>query len=182
MQPILFSTAFLATLAMAAPNSIPKALDERQGACGPWTITTRLEGDGDPWQAPFPQENHSCGDGTCTICKTDSESFTIGFSATGGNGWIDGGFAVEMSVETGEPGEEICIWKAVGRTAYKARDYMMNQCNSGEPAGDVFEIVSPNTNNVDGDFYCVRGPCRNKGDSYEAERYQGGPGTEPPAK
>ncbi|KAK4450309.1 hypothetical protein QBC34DRAFT_379511 [Podospora aff. communis PSN243] len=46
--------------------------------------------------------NLDCADGTCSAEHLESESFTVSFTASASAyGWIDGGFAVEKSVETG---------------------------------------------------------------------------------
>ncbi|KAK4121847.1 hypothetical protein N657DRAFT_673103 [Parathielavia appendiculata] len=174
----LLSTAILARSAPTVPafgmtadtrDSVSTAtalLDKRQGACGTWTTSTGVVGDGNPWQAHLHIQ---------VSLTPASVSITVG-SATSGSvsSWISGGFAVEMSIETGKtracdggPGKTVFTWKAVRRTAYKVQDYRFNQRNAGEPARNVHEKISPNRNGVGGDFYCGRGDaCRNRGDQY----------------
>jgi len=125
-----------------------------------------------------------CRDGTCEVGRTDAESQTIGWSASGSAyGWISAGFAVESTVETGnaytcagKENEVICIWKEVGRTAYRVKNMGNNWCFGERQESDVYEMISPNANDVGSSFYCVRGACRGMGQRYESARFKGGPG------
>lgn len=128
-----------------------------------------------------------CGDGECTVGQSHSQSYTIGFSFNTGSlfSWIDGGFSVERTVETGnnyechaKDGETVCIWKEMGRTAYRVRNKGYNQCFGERDYGE-FDLVSPNLHDLGTRMYCVRGRqyCRSSGQRYESDRFRGGPGT-----
>ncbi|KAK1827042.1 hypothetical protein QBC39DRAFT_421551 [Podospora conica] len=163
----------------------------RQDECTLWNYYTVKVGDGDPHQAPLHIQlstNIRCGDGVCGVSHAQSTSYTIGFSFSGGGGgpfaWIDAGFSVQTTVETGTAfmceaghGETVCIWKEMGRTAYRVRNRGNNWC-FGERDYEELEIVSPNSHDLGTEFYCVRGQqyCRSTGQRYESDRFRGGPG------
>lgn len=72
----------------------------------------------------------------------------------------------------------MCVWKKVGRTAYKVKNMRNNWCFGEQQDGDIFEIISPNSNDVGSEMYCVQGPyCRGMGQGYDAGRFPGTPGT-----
>ncbi|KAK0752752.1 hypothetical protein B0T18DRAFT_313099 [Schizothecium vesticola] len=175
---------------VAPMNSAPAILaskQRRQGACGTWSSNTVKFEDGHPHQQPVHKqlsENLDCGDGTCSAEYLHVESFTIGFTATGSaQGWIDAGFAVEKSVETGtsqscdaKEGKRVCVWKKVHRTAYAVQNMRLNQCTGAEPVGGSFTMVSPNKNQPGTNFYCVGDEfCREIGAQYEEEAVLGAP-------
>jgi hypothetical protein len=75
-----------------------------------------------------------CGQGSCTVGQSQSKSFTIGWSGSAtAFEWFNGGFAVEMSIETGNdysctggPGDYLAIWKNQAQTAYTVQNYNIN--------------------------------------------------------
>lgn len=64
---------------------------------------------------------------TCSVGESETISYTIGFSLTGGSEvtkWISGGFDVSVSWSTGNqytcnggPSDTVCIWQKVAHTA-----------------------------------------------------------------
>ncbi|KAF9761351.1 hypothetical protein IL306_003848 [Fusarium sp. DS 682] len=154
-------------------------LEERQYQCSSWVTNTRLVGNGDPHQNYFHKqlsENINCGNAqSCSVGKTDSESFTIGFTVSAGGPaatWISGGFGVSESWTTGNsytcnggPGETICIWYNIAHTAYTVQDVTTNPC-TGSKESSPYVMFSPNENNSGGGYYCVVGTCRSKGEGY----------------
>ena len=178
------------------PSEDGLGLDKRQTSspCTMWTGVTVPADNPDPHQFPMNVQltvPFDCGMGECNPAHMQSQSFTIGFSVSANpNQWVSAGFAVEMSTETGQQyqcggkeGERVCLWKSVGRTAYKVRNGQYNACTGVEPYGPEFEMVSPNSGDKGSRFYCVHGHyCRDIGDRYELERWPGGPGTKNPAE
>ncbi|KAK0619539.1 hypothetical protein B0T14DRAFT_566378 [Immersiella caudata] len=128
--------------------------------------------------------NLDCGDGTCSAEHLHAESFTISVTASASaHGWIDGGFEVQKSVETGtsnscnaERNERVCVWKKINRTSYQVQNMQLNQCTGAQPRGGPFTMVSPNRNQPSTNFYCVRNQfCREMGAQYEEEATPGKP-------
>ncbi|RYP57212.1 hypothetical protein DL770_010717 [Monosporascus sp. CRB-9-2] len=157
------------------------ALEKRQGACGAWSATTWLIGDGNPHQNYWHQqlsENMQCGAApTCSVGEQQSTSFTVGFTATvNPAAWISGGFSVSQSWNTGNSytcggnsGDTVCVWYNTAHTAYTVQNGIVNTvCGGSEPVGDPFILFSPNSENVGGSYYCVIGAqyCRSKGQGY----------------
>lgn len=110
---------------------------------------------------------------TCSI--QHSESYTIGWSVNfgGSYNWIDAGFSVQKSVETGNAHtcdgnarDYFAIWRETGTTAYTVHNLSLNQCSSS--VGGNFIIWSPNRDDKYSRYYCVYGRnyVRQKGDRY----------------
>lgn len=167
-------------------STIQEGVNKRQEECTLWSYYTQRVGDGDPWQSPLHIQlslNFDCGDGNCRVGRSDSRSYTIGYSASANLfGWISGGFTVEETVETGNnyecegSHERVCMWKEVGRTAYRVKNMRNNWCFGEVQDGGEFEIVSPNSNTIGSRMYCVRGQyCRGMGERYESARFRGAP-------
>lgn len=68
------------------------------------------------------------------------------------------------------PGETVCQWHKGVYQTYSVENGSKSKCKSGDfiKDGDPFDMWSPVEDNVGngGGFYCVIGPCRNKGDGY----------------
>ncbi|KAF4426135.1 hypothetical protein F53441_14140 [Fusarium austroafricanum] len=155
-------------------------LEERQYQCAVWTTHPTLVNDGDPHQNYFHKqlsENINCANAqSCSVGKTDSESFTIGFTVSAGGPaatWMSGGFSVSESWTTGNsytcnggPGETICIWYNIAHTAYTVQEWSSNPCGGGHASSKPYIMFSPNANNKGGGYYCVVGTCRSKGEGY----------------
>lgn len=84
---------------------------------------------------------------SCSIDHTESKSFTISSSASATLfEWIDGGFSVEESIETGNdyhcdgnPNDFFSVWKNQGQTAYTVQNANLNQCTgSSDVGGSLF--------------------------------------------
>ncbi|KAK3899009.1 hypothetical protein C8A05DRAFT_37379 [Staphylotrichum tortipilum] len=123
--------------------------DKRQGSCGFWSSYTTEVGDGNPLNVQVSQPM-DCQQGTCSVGYSMITSFTIGWSAgASAAGWINGGFAVEQSVDTGQqyncefsPGSYFAVWK---------------KCTGAHKSGGPFVMWSPNSYNKGMWFYCVSG-------------------------
>ncbi|KAK3389496.1 hypothetical protein B0H63DRAFT_463784 [Podospora didyma] len=167
---------------------------KRQGACGTWSSNTYAVGDGDPHQNPIhiqvtdPIECDGDGSRGCDIEPDRAQSFQILYYASANlNRWIDGGFAVQQSIDTREPGTAVqcgnndggmvALWKKVGYTRYTVQNAMINEC-TGTQLSTPFQLWSPNSHD-DGDWYCVYGDkVGKKGDQW---REDDGPAGAPPS-
>jgi hypothetical protein len=104
-----------------------------------------------------------CGPRACTVGYAQSRSFTIGWSASiAAVQWINGGFSVESSIETGnsfechgEAYDYLAVWKKVGQTAYTVQNGNLNPCTGLHPYGPKFVMWSPNAGNRGHYYYCV---------------------------
>ncbi|KAK4182911.1 hypothetical protein QBC35DRAFT_395003, partial [Podospora australis] len=96
-----------------------------------------------------------------------------------------GGFAVEMSIETGnnyecqgQASDYFAVWKNQAQTAYTVRNYNFNQC-TGTSWSSPCVMCSPNAGNRGGYYYCVYGRqyVRHKGDRWldTSDSRPGGP-------
>ncbi|CVK91855.1 uncharacterized protein FMAN_06946 [Fusarium mangiferae] len=122
------------------------------------TTERELDGDGNPRQHYFHQqisEPIRCGNSQgCTVGKTDSESFSVG--ATFSN-------------------ETVCIWYNTAHTTYTVKD-TTRAPGEYKKTTSIYDISSPNKNNKGGDYYCVVGHCKAKGDSWwDRNGRRGGP-------
>ncbi|KAG7284445.1 hypothetical protein NEMBOFW57_010818 [Staphylotrichum longicolle] len=144
------------------------AMEKRQGSCGIWSHHTSRVGDGNPHQNPLNiQLSHpmECGNGECEVGSFQSRSFTIGWTASAtAYSWISAGFAVEMSIETGNSYnchgnayEWVAVWKKIGQTAYTVQNYDLNPCTGSRANGPPFVMWSPNAYERGTYYYCVRG-------------------------
>ncbi|KAI6819206.1 hypothetical protein KC367_g4365 [Hortaea werneckii] len=138
------------------------SLDKRQYQCSQWTSSTF-------------RDTLECGDGTCSVGRTLTHTYSFGWSASASAaGWITGGFSVQQSVSSGNaytrdggPGESVCLWKHIGHTAYTVQNQDCNSCTGCQSRGGEYVMTSPNSNNIGTDFYCVRGnACRLRGSHY----------------
>ncbi|KAH7263769.1 hypothetical protein BKA59DRAFT_449962 [Fusarium tricinctum] len=155
-------------------------LSKRQ--CGQWFTQTRPVGNGNPHQNPLHiqlSEPMECGGGAgrqCVAGRTESRSFSIGWSANAAVSWISAGFSVIQTIETGNsyecwgnPGDFFAVWKKQGQTAYTVQQGIYNPCTSSWlPVGGHIIIWSPNDQNRRGNYYCVYGRqyVRNIGDRW----------------
>jgi hypothetical protein len=106
-----------------------------------------------------------CGPYECQIGYGTARSFTIGWTASiSAAQWINGGFAVEHTIETGNtysctggPHEYMAVWKKVAQTAYTVENFIYNACTGSQPSSAPYVIWSPNRDNRGGNFYCVYG-------------------------
>ncbi|KAK0640732.1 hypothetical protein B0T16DRAFT_495584 [Cercophora newfieldiana] len=173
--------------ASAHLDTIP--LRKRQGACGVWNGITYRVGDGNPHQNPmnvqlsFPMH---CERGECWAGHSESSSYGVSWSA-GATAfqWINAGFAVEQSIQTGSdynckgnPGEVVCVWKNQAQTAYTVRNADYNRCTGATDRGGNYVMWSPNSDGRGSYYYCVHGAqyCRNKGDRWlDTNGRAGGP-------
>ncbi|KXX80396.1 hypothetical protein MMYC01_204597 [Madurella mycetomatis] len=141
---------------------------KRQAPCGTWSSRTVRVGNGDPHQNPLNiqiSDPMDCGQRACSVGYTQARSFTIGWTASATAWqWLNGGFAVEMSAETGtsyechgQAHDYLAIWKKVGQTAYTVQNANYNVCTGLRRRGSPFVMWSPNANNRGTFFYCVYG-------------------------
>ncbi|KAK0745566.1 hypothetical protein B0T18DRAFT_428697 [Schizothecium vesticola] len=100
------------------------------------------------------------------IVHEDANSPEASFYVLWARGWITGGFAVELSVETGSTYN--CEGKEGEKTAYTVRNADYNRCTGISDRGGPYVMWSPNSNDRGSEFYCVHGAqyCRNKGDRW----------------
>jgi len=154
------------------------ALGKRQGSCGTWSSFVQRVDNGNPHQNPWnvqlsvPMQCDATR--TCAIAYNSAKSFSIGWTASlSGGGWIDAGFAVTQTVETGTShycngnvGDYFALWKNIGTTAYTVRRLTLNQCSSS--VGPNYILWSPNKNDRFSEYYCVFGRdfVRNLGDRW----------------
>ncbi|KLO95439.1 uncharacterized protein LW93_7979 [Fusarium fujikuroi] len=152
------------------------------------TTERELVGDGNPRQHYFHQqisEPIRCGNSRgCTVGKTDSESFTVGATFNVGQDkyWASMGFAVTKSWSTGNTyscnggqNETVCIWYNTAHTTYTVKE-TTRAPGEYEKTTSIYDISSPNKNNKGGDYYCVVGHCKAKGDSWwDRNGRRGGP-------
>ncbi|KAH6663832.1 hypothetical protein B0J14DRAFT_253594 [Halenospora varia] len=171
-----------------AELSLPERniLELRQGApsCTPILDTQRV-GDGSPqnwWLKKQISETIECGDTkSCSTGFSNSESFTISADIGGPlNKWIDAGFSVQKTKETGNqyscdgvPGDTVCIWYQMAHIQYtvknvqKAADASCGKDTESAP----FSITSPTKNNEGGKYSCMTGKkCKSKGSQYWEKR------------
>ncbi|KAF7555826.1 hypothetical protein G7Z17_g1937 [Cylindrodendrum hubeiense] len=168
-----------------SPEAVDQA-DKRQliytgVQCAPIS-TTYVIGDGDPHQNYYHKqlsESIECRDApSCSAGFEQSESFTIGFSASASiAGWITGGFDVQQSWETGRAyncygakGDTVCVWYNTAHTAITVKNLLTLQIPCTNPVrqyvSDPVILKSPNARNRGGGYYCVIGACRSIGDDY----------------
>ncbi|KIM99297.1 hypothetical protein OIDMADRAFT_166920 [Oidiodendron maius Zn] len=182
-SPVFENTIDLITTAQSTPlhplenvTIANRGLEERQGACGIWSSYTATVGNGNPHQNYYNtqlSENINCNCAVCSVGDEESESITVGWSASATvDEWIDGGFDVQVSWTTGKqytcqanPGDTVCIWYLTAHTAYTVQNYNYNQCTGAQPSGTAI-IFSPNKNNAGGYYYCVINSCANEGYHY----------------
>ncbi|TDZ74410.1 hypothetical protein CTRI78_v000745 [Colletotrichum trifolii] len=156
------------------PSEQPLELSENSTAvaprqCGIQQRDAYLIGNGNPHQNPLNiqlSEPMQCGgrDG-CEVNWATSRSFSIGWSASATAWqWLNGGFAVEMSIETGNsytcPGnanDYFALWKSQAQTAYTVRNRLRTSCGPIQDSGGNYVMWSPNSNNRGGYYYCVYG-------------------------
>ncbi|EME81814.1 uncharacterized protein MYCFIDRAFT_78754 [Pseudocercospora fijiensis CIRAD86] len=181
-----------AKAAIAVPfkdsSSNHSILEARQGdtATCPLQGDTKLVGDGDPHQTFYHEQvsdKLGCGDGECAITSEESWSISVGFSSEISSAeWIAGGFSVEKEYSKtqgyscyGVAGDEVCLWQMVQHTDYTVQNIKVNPCTlaESEPDGDPFVLSSPNSEQ--GNYYCVRNACREKGEGHWEDRSK--PGT-----
>jgi hypothetical protein len=124
------------------------------------------------------QESIDCGTApSCTVGYAESESFTIGFTASATiDEWATFGFSVTKTWTTGNnyncggvAGDEVCIWYKTAHTAVTVKNYATTLAICGNPStiiSDPIIVKSPNEDNRGGGYYCVIGTCRSKGDNY----------------
>ncbi|PLN78462.1 hypothetical protein BDW42DRAFT_143501 [Aspergillus taichungensis] len=175
----------------ATTEAVHGLQSREEDPCSPDHDGIDLRGDGNPKQRYLHKqisENIDCTNvKSCTVGRTESESYSIGFSSSlTGGGWITGGFDVSKSWSTGntyscsgEEGDEVCIWYKTAHTAYEVHregymDCFMTTCGARCPEAD-YTLTSPNERNSGGGYYCVIGTCRSKGEQYWEEGRKGGP-------
>ena len=121
----------------------------------------------------------------CQIVSSYARSYTVGWSAgVTAYEWINAGFSVEQSVETGtaygcdgKTGDFFSMWKNQGQTAYTVRNIISN-CGAVSDDGGDYVMWSPNSQDRDGYYYCVYGRsyCRAQGDRWlDTNGRAGGP-------
>jgi len=66
----------------------------------------------------------------------------------------------------GGSGDTICIWYNTAHAAYTCENGEYNACTGFSGDGDDLVMYSPNSNNVDGGYYCVVGSCRSQREGY----------------
>ena len=176
----------------AAAGGPPSALDKRQCGIGHRSV---LEGDGAPKQMILRKQisNHVvCAEGPCSVKSTAEASHEVKWRVEPEEDipWIDGGFDVEKSVDTGilegdlttldgetlyecqgQPYEAVCIIADIWHTAYTVRghyDRHGHNCLGGsEPADHTNVMISPNK--IDGlvSYWCGHNAqCGEIGDEY----------------
>ncbi|GAB1310988.1 Ubiquitin 3 binding protein But2 C-terminal domain-containing protein [Madurella fahalii] len=142
------------------------AFNKRQAPCGIWSSRTIRVGNGNQHQNPLNiqiSDPMDYGPGSCTVGHSQARSFAIDWSASATAWqWLNGGFAVERSVETGKsyechgnPHDYLALWKKVGQTAYTVQNAMYNVCTGLHPRGSPFVMWSPNAKHRGSHFYCV---------------------------
>jgi hypothetical protein len=112
-----------------------------------------------------------CGNApSCTVGYQESKSHTIGWSASAGVAWINGGFAVQQSWSTGNSyecqgskGQTVCIKYKTALTAYTVNGGWHYPCTGTTSWDSTNTIIwSPNQNNKGGSVYCmIKGPTTN---------------------
>ncbi|CAJ0555381.1 Ff.00g054460.m01.CDS01 [Fusarium sp. VM40] len=160
-------------------DAVKKAgLSKRQ--CGQWFTRTRPVGNGNPHQNPLHiqlSEGIECNPSRqCTAGRSESRSFSIGWTANAAVSWISAGFSVVQTIETGasyecwgNPGDYLAVWKKQGQTAYTVQQGIYSPCTSSwQSVGGHVIIWSPNDQNKRGNYYCVYGRqyVRNIGDRW----------------
>ncbi|KAF2869298.1 hypothetical protein BDV95DRAFT_608860 [Massariosphaeria phaeospora] len=167
---LLMSAIAASPLELTSPNPAKR----QTNACGVWSPTTpERVGDGAPsyktlniqLSAPLScASNHECAVGYGSY-----ESVTIQAEVSGGKGWIDGGFSVSKTWETGNnyecggvSGETICVMQEIPFTEYNAQGGVYNACTR-EFRGDkkIYRISSPNKSGQK--FFCKNDGCVDKG-------------------
>ncbi|GJC84066.1 hypothetical protein ColLi_06904 [Colletotrichum liriopes] len=152
-------------LPIEQPLELPDNSTVAPRQCGIPNRETYLIGNGNPHQNPLNVQL-SCGsrDG-CQITYTTTRSFSIGWTASATAWqWLSGGFAVEMSIETGNsyscPGsanDYFAVWIKQAQTAYTVRNRLRISCAPIQDSGGNYVIWSPNRGNRGGYPYCVYG-------------------------
>ncbi|KZV96688.1 hypothetical protein EXIGLDRAFT_747485 [Exidia glandulosa HHB12029] len=156
---MLFSIASASPLATnTTPSLVKRSPQSGTGPCGLPTTITQLDGDGAPSDTTlYKQISHplACADAqSCTVVHTESESFTIGATLGGAFEWIDGGFDVSESVETGEAdecsavtGQIVCVFSVLPHKRYNVVDRPESPCLGG--VGEIqghYVMTSPINN------------------------------------
>ncbi|ROT43788.1 hypothetical protein SODALDRAFT_306056 [Sodiomyces alkalinus F11] len=144
--------------------------NKRQTAgCDNWVSDTRRVGNGNPHQNPWHiqlSEPMKCpGHTGCSTYHTTTRSYSVGWQANAAVTWINGGFSVVQTTETGnsyvcngEPNDFLAVWKNQGTTAYTVQPGIRHVCtNTWHESGSRTIIWSPNANNRRGYYYCVYG-------------------------
>lgn len=111
---------------------------------------------------------------SCSVSYTHATSYSINwFGSISGASWIQAGFGVTTTVETGtshqcdgNPGDYFAIWKNVGTTAYTVQKVWTDGCHNLYE--NPYILWSPNMNDWHSQYYCVysRQFVRNKGDRW----------------
>ncbi|KAL2758859.1 hypothetical protein ACRALDRAFT_1069049 [Sodiomyces alcalophilus JCM 7366] len=153
---------------------------KRQAGCDLWVSDTRRVGNGNPHQNPWNiqlSEPMQCPSHVgCSTYHTTTRSFSVGWQANAAVSWINAGFAVVQTTETGNsyvcngvPNDFFAVWKNQGQTAYTVQPGIRHVCtNTWHASGSQVIIWSPNANNARGYYYCVYGHSyvRNIGDRW----------------
>lgn len=170
-SPRSFAAALVA-LFTSIVNGLPQSVDTvGPPICDPTTV---LVGDGDPHQNYLhvqATDTIDCGEAVCSVSALSSH--TIGWTATIEDPfeWISGSFAVMESYTTGgtytcqgNPGQSICVIRAVAHTAYTVQDTTGGtDCGAGSPS---YVMKSPNTNDEGYVYICKTSECGSNGDQY----------------
>ncbi|ROT34455.1 hypothetical protein SODALDRAFT_286059 [Sodiomyces alkalinus F11] len=143
-------------------------LEKRQRGCAVYAEVRRV-GNGNPHQNPWHiqlGEPMQCPSHVgCSTYHTTSRSFSIGWQANAGVEWINGGFSVVKTAETGNSyvcngnaNDFFAVWKNQGTTAYTVRNGIFSVCSGNWAASSNNIIIwSPNSQNRRGYYYCVYG-------------------------
>ncbi|KZV79389.1 hypothetical protein EXIGLDRAFT_757007 [Exidia glandulosa HHB12029] len=155
---MLFSIASTSPLATNTTPSLVKRSPQGGAApCGSWTTITILDGDGAPSDTTlYKQISHpvECNDvPSCTVGNSESESFSVGATLGGAFEWIDGGFDVSVSFETGEArecqgvtGQTVCVFSKIPHKRYNVLDADYNVCTGVGETQSKHVITSPVNN------------------------------------